>query len=79
MLVPALVVQPGGGVALLQLFRRVGAAGALVVTGPHQEFLGAVLGEIVQQTLPDEPHPEAEIHDCQLVFGDGVKVFGGGF
>ena len=73
-LVAALVVEPGGGVAHIQPLHLVGAAVALIVLCPHQEFSGAVFAQIVEQSLTVQSHPEAVVHHTQLMGGDGLKM-----
>ena len=51
-LIPALVVQPGPGISHVLPLRSVRTPVALVVPDAGPEFLRAVLGKIVCQSLP---------------------------
>src|SRR5699024_9021197 len=73
-LVPALVVEPGGGPACLQPLDLIGAPVPLVVPGSDAELRGAVLAQVVEQPLAVQPHPEAIFHHPQLVGGDGPQM-----
>ena len=74
MLVAALVMQPGRGVADVVAFAHVGAAIALVILRSHDEFRAGILGQIVGQALPVQAHPEAVAPDQTPVLRDGLKV-----
>ena len=72
--VPPLVVEPGGGIALLQPFDLVGAAGPLVVPDACEELDGGVFAHVVEQALPVQAGLETVFHDPQLVGGDGSEM-----
>ena len=73
-LIPSLVVQPCAAVPLFPAFSVVGAAVALIIFRPHQEFRRGILGEVMGQPLPIKPDPEAVPHDQQFVAGDRFQM-----
>ena len=74
MLVAALVVEPGRGVAPGLPLRLVGAVVALIVDAPRDELGGAVLAQVVGKALLIEPAGEAVFHHQQLMPGNGLKM-----
>src|SRR5699024_5886208 len=70
----ALVVEPGGGVALGLSLGLVGAVVPLVVDAPRDELGGAVFAQVVGQPLGVEPALETILHHQQLVPGDGLEM-----
>jgi hypothetical protein len=72
--VPALMVQPGRGVAKHLPLGSVWASGAGVVFRTDSKFRPRILAQIVQQPLPNEPHAKTVAHDQKFVVGYGLKV-----
>ena len=76
-LVAALMVQPGGAVALGLALGVVGAARPLPVFGPGPELHGGQLAYIVGQALPVQPAAETIFHHQHFVMADRFVVFNG--
>ena len=53
---------------------RVGAAAALKIPHAREKLGRGVLGKVVRQPLPDQPHPEAAAHDQMPVVRDGLQM-----
>ena len=68
------MVHPGFAVALLRAFCRIGASVTLIVAGTDPEFRWSVFGKVMKESLPEQAHPEAAIHDEKLMLGNGFKV-----
>ena len=73
--VAALVVEPGQAEACLPPLLVVGGAIALVVSGAPPELHWRVFGQIVGQTLPNQPQLHTVVtHQC-AVAPDGIPMF----
>jgi hypothetical protein len=59
MAVSTLVMEPGGAIALLPPLLVIGAVVTLKIFDSRPEFRRRVFGQIVRQSLPIEPQPEA--------------------
>ena len=72
--VAPLVVHPGQRIAVGLALGRVGAAAALKIPHAREKLGRGVLGKVVRQPLPDQPHPEAAAHDQMPVVRDGLQM-----
>ena len=72
--VSSLVVEPGGGIALLQAFYFVRAPGALVVFDGGEKFDGGVFAQVVEEALLVEARLEAVFHNTEFMGSYGFEV-----
>ena len=74
MLVSALVVEPGGGIALRPPFRVVGASETLIIFTTHEKLAGRIFAHIVKQPLAVQTHPETALRHKNFVMRDRLKM-----
>jgi hypothetical protein len=74
MAVPALVVHPSGGIALMLALRLIGTAVALKIECPGDELGRGEFGEIVQQTLQRNAGADAVEHHLMPVPQHGAQM-----
>ena len=75
MLVSALVVEPGGGIALRPPFCVVGASETLIIFTTHEKLAGRIFAHIVKQPLAVQTHPETALRHKNFVMRDRLKMF----
>lgn len=72
--IPALVMQPGGRIALRLPFRIVRAPVSLIILRTDAKFLRHIFRKIVRKPLPVKPHGKASLCHKPFVIGDCLKM-----
>ena len=74
MLIAPFMMQPGRRIPLLLAFRHIRTAIALIVFHAVEKLLRRILGQIVHQALPVQPHCKTAFHHQQPVMCDRLKM-----